>query len=104
MKGKRIYIAGKIGSLPFDEVTMKFNAAKAELILMGYDAVIPLEFAHDHGKSWAEYMLEDLSELNKCDGICLLPCWVDSPGAKIEHAFAIGSGKQVLIYEDLEVF
>jgi hypothetical protein len=104
MKKRKVYIAGKIGNLPFDQVQRKFEEAKLELIKMGYAHRIPLEFSHNHGRSWAEYMLEDLTELNKCDAICMLPCWEDSPGAKIEHDFAVGAGKHVLIYEDLQHF
>jgi len=101
---KKLYIAGKIGNLPFHQVQNKFGLAKEFLTSIGYDAVIPLEFTHNHGKTWAEYMIEDLTELNKCDGICMLPCWEDSPGAKIEHAFAVGAGKQVLMYSEMECF
>lgn len=104
MEKKKVYIAGKIGNLPFDEVESKFKKAKEELIKMGYDARIPIEFDHNHGKTWAEYMLEDLAELNKCDAICLLPCWETSPGARIERDFAYGAGKQVLNYKDMEYF
>lgn len=104
MKKKKAYIAGKIGNLPFDEVRLKFELAKQEMINHGWDAVIPLEFAHNHGRTWAEYMLEDLAELNKCDAVVLLPCWEDSPGARIERAFAYGAGKQVLLFDDIQYF
>jgi len=105
MKKKlKVYIAGKIGDIPFQEVEKKFKEAKKSLLSMGYDAVIPIEFTHNHGKTWAEYMIEDLTELNKCDGICMLPCWKDSPGARIEFNFAVGAKKQVLFYDGLEHF
>jgi hypothetical protein len=97
----KIYIAGKIGNLPEEEFTEKFEKAKYQLVDLGYEAVTPLDFEHNHGRTWAEYMLEDLAELNKCDAICLLPCWTDSPGASIERLFAYGARKDVFHFEDI---
>jgi hypothetical protein len=37
-------------------------------------------------------MLEDLRVLSQCQGIYMLEDWVKSPGAKIEHDFAIRMG------------
>lgn len=97
----KIYIAGKIGDLPVEDFTRKFESAKSQLVELGYDAVTPLDFEHNHGRTWAEYMLEDLRELSRCDAVCMLPCWEDSPGARIEIAFAYGARKEVFNFEDL---
>lgn len=101
MSKTKIYIAGKIGGLSESIFIPKFEQAKRKLIDLGYDAIIPTEFEHDHGHTWAEYMLEDLMFLSRCDAICLLPCWEDSPGARIEHQFAVGARKEVYHFNDL---
>lgn len=87
--------------MPVEQYTAKFEMAKEQLTALGYDAVTPLEFEHNHGRTWAEYMLEDLAELNKCDAICLLPCWKYSLGATTEFSFAKGAGKPVYKYEEI---
>lgn len=92
---KTIYIAGKIGDLPESVYTAYFQHAKRHLDAMGYTAVIPLDSPHDHDKTWASYMIEDLQTLIKCDEVAMLSNWRESPGAKIEHAFAQKMGKEI---------
>lgn len=84
----KYYISGKIGDLPFDEVKAKFEKAKEYLINNNCEPVSPIDLPHNHSKSWADYMIEDLVALKECEGIYMLRDWKDSPGAKIEHAFA----------------
>lgn len=91
-----IYIAGKIGNLPMVEVEATFQKAKEYLSHLGYKVVTPLDLPHNHDKSWSSYMIEDLQALIKADEVAMLPNWTDSPGAKIEHAFAQRMGKHIL--------
>jgi len=61
----------------------------------GHAVVNPLTLPHDHDKSWASYMMENLAALIQCDSIAMLPNWAESPGAKIEFAFAERMGKHI---------
>lgn len=92
----KVYISGKIGSLNPQDVYNKFKNAQLKFESCGCEVINPQDIAHDHDKSWASYMLEDLKALVPCDTIAMLPCWVDSPGAKIELAFAQRMGKKII--------
>jgi len=98
---KKIYIAGKIGGLPEPVFMYKFRAAERLFQSLGWDVVNPTTLPHNHDKSWSSYMLEDLNALAQCDACYFMDDWVDSPGAKIEHAFAVRAGKQI-IYQNVE--
>lgn len=41
-------------------------------------------------------MLLDLQELAKCDAICMLPDWIESPGAEVEFRFAKAIGLEIM--------
>jgi len=100
---KRVYISGKIGDLPFDQVTDKFNKAKVWVTVNGWgEPVSPIDLPHNHDKTWASYMIEDLIALKSCHACYMLSCWEDSPGAKIEHSFAQRMGLTI-IYESDEL-
>jgi hypothetical protein len=88
MSNPKCYIAGKIGNLQPHVYTTHFECGKRLAALHGYDPVSPLDLPHNHGRSWGEYMIEDLEALRKCQAIILLPTWTESPGARIEAAFA----------------
>ena len=100
---KSIYIAGKIGGLEKEVYEYKFALAQALLESSGWRVVNPIFLNHDHDKSWASYMLTDLQALAKCDAIYMLSDWVDSPGARIEHAFAVRAGKEIIYQNVMEV-
>lgn len=42
------------------------------------------ESPYVEGKTWEEYMIEDIQLLFGCKAICMLPNWKDSKGARIE--------------------
>ena len=81
---KKIYIAGKVSGLPIAEVSMKFGSAQQELETKGFKAVNPLRVVNDWKATWEEAMKKCIRALTECDAVYLLPCYVDSPGAKFE--------------------
>lgn len=91
----RIYIAGKITGLPFDEAQAKFNDAKEQLKNWGYEPVSPLD-NECVSECWCEQMMACLPMLLSCTGIHLLTNWTDSEGAKIELTFAMKKGMYVI--------
>lgn len=105
MKEYKVYISGKIGKLPPEEVEKNFRDAWNEFVnwpRWNFDSlwaclrsVSPLDLPHQHDKSWTSYMLEDLAALAGCDAILMCKNWRDSPGARIEHDFAHRAGLDV---------
>lgn len=93
---KKCYIAGKIGDLSEAEYRLNFDQAKQEVRALGYDPVSPVDLPHEHGKTWSDYMREDLIALLKCDSIYTLRNWRKSPGATIEINIALSVGINII--------
>ncbi len=93
---KRIYISGPITNAPnFKEA---FQKAEDALNAQGYEVVNPCKLPHDHGKSWAAYISEDLKALLKCPAIYMMQGWWGSLGACVELRAAKKIGLRI-IYE-----
>lgn len=94
MKGKKIYIAGKITGL--DDHKEKFAKAEEKLQEMG---AIPMNPAvMSGGFTHAEYLYICFAMIDICEGIYFLNNWTDSPGAKKEFGYATVKKKQ-MFYE-----
>lgn len=91
----KVYISGKIGDLPDEIYCSNFKVVADDWRRAGHEVVNPCELPHKHDRTWQAYMLKNLAELSKCDGIVMLSNWMDSPGAKIEHAWAWRMGLMV---------
>lgn len=85
---KKIYIAGKITGLPINQVLRKFASAQSEIEDLGFRAINPVAVVNDSSCDWNIAMKLCIRELIDCDGLVLLPCWIDSKGAKIERQLA----------------
>ncbi len=85
----KIYISGKITGLPIEEATALFTAAKILLEKQSHEVINPMELPHNHDKSWANYMREDIAALVTCDAIFMLDNWFESAGAQIELQLAV---------------
>ncbi len=97
--GKKIYIAGKITGLPYDDVVKKFKDAQIKLEKLGFEVFNPIEISpFVEGKTWDEYMAELLPVVEKCHIIYMLDNWIDSRGAKDERQRAIEK-KLVIVYQ-----
>lgn len=100
LKGKSVYISGKITGDPgFKE---KFQEWRERLVLSGAARVINpcrLLDAQEHAHTYEEYMEVDLMFVRRCEAILMLPCWVNSPGAQAEHALAVSLKKEVVYAE-----
>lgn len=95
IKKKYCYISGKITGLPVEEVMAKFEEAEKEVIKLGYMPINPTKNGVD-SKEWGDHMVEDIRNLNKCNGVYFLRDWEQSSGALIEHQFAVNSGKKMI--------
>lgn len=96
MTKPKIYVAGKIGGLSEQQYTELFKRGAAEAEALGYEAITPLDFPHDHDKSWQSYMKEDVTEMLKCDAVYALNNWRHSPGATIEIDIALKLGLNII--------
>ncbi|MCD8302566.1 MAG: DUF4406 domain-containing protein [Prevotellaceae bacterium] len=95
----KVYISGKISGVSFAKAYDKFLDAEKRLKSEGYDVVNPMTIKFPDEFGWADCILYDLKELQRCDAIYLLKDWEDSNGAKIEKSFADGIGLKIM-YEE----
>lgn len=93
---KKCYIAGKIGDLPEFEYKANFERAKKEVTLLGYVPVSPVDLPHQHGRTWSDYMREDIKALMDCEALFALKNWRNSTGARIEVETATSIGIHVI--------
>lgn len=92
---RRLYLAGPMSDLP--ELNFPaFHAEAARLRALGYTVINPAEINSDMAAEWIDCMCADIPQLISCDGIALLPGWMASKGARIEHSIARSLGKLVL--------
>lgn len=96
MEKKRYYIAGKIGKLPEEEWRRNFLYARNAVAAIGHEPVCPTQSPHEHERTWASYMKEDLAALLTCHGVYAQRNWKDSPGATIEVNLAKAIGMDII--------
>ena len=98
---KKVYISGRITGLP-EKLYMKYFAdAEHKLTRMGYKPYNPTKRGIVPGYKWEDYMKEDIKVLCDCDAIYLLPNWMDSRGAVMEHDIAKKLGIPTIeVYEE----
>lgn len=92
----KCYIAGYIGDLPEAVYKANFSRAKDEVRALGFEPVSPCDLPHCHGKTWCEYMREDLIALLTCQHVYALSNWRKSPGATIEINLALSVGIHII--------
>ena len=119
----KVYISGKIGEKVISKATrLKFARAEKMLRAKGYEVFNPTSenWQYHLRASWEKEkqfyqpytdgtmpdfygycLLRDLMALSVKDAIYMLGDFLDSKGAKAEHAFAIATGKQVYYADEL---
>lgn len=93
-----VYIAGKMNGLP-DKGVAAFAAAEKALKDCGLVVLNPAVLPN--GLPGNSYMPICLGMVDAADALVLLPGWEDSPGARLEKAYAEYQHKPVY---DLHVF
>jgi hypothetical protein len=91
-----IYLAGKMTGNP--NYREQFNAAADELTKAGFIVLNPA--SHPEGLTYETYMRIDTAMINECEGICLLPGWLESRGATYEKHRAEILGLNVFYFEE----
>lgn len=90
----KLYVAGRISDEK--DYVAKFAKACDEVRQMGCIPVNPCDLEHNHGKTWAEFMVSDIKAMLDCDGVYALRDWDRSRGATIEVELARSLGKQLV--------
>ena len=84
----KIYISGPITGMDNGNKEA-FDGMEHKLRDRGHDVVNPHSLPHNHGKTWNEYMREDLKAMLDCQGAVFLPGWNNSRGARVEYDLAL---------------
>lgn len=87
----KVYIAGKVSELDYNEVCKKFTLAEHCLIKHGHEAVNPMKLVKE-GTNWVAAMGICIDDMLKCEAVFLLPDWGDSTGARLEALIAERKG------------
>jgi hypothetical protein len=96
---KRIYISGPMTGLP-EHNYPAFNAAAQLLRADGFEVENPADNPEPACGSWAGYMRLALVQIARCEGVLLLPGWLDSKGARLELHIAQQLGLQIAHHTD----
>ena len=102
----KIYISGKISGMNRFRSKLLFRNAQRYLEGKGYEVINPwknqdIQDVVDMGGDYTAILLECLNVLGSCDAIYMLDNFMESRGAKAEHAFAIACGIKVYYCKEL---
>lgn len=95
MKKLKIYISGKITGNP--DYKAQFAAAAEHIRALGDIPLNPAELPQ--GMSPADYMRICFAMVDTADEVLMIyPEWQDSPGARLEKAYAEYIGKEIMFW------
>ena len=92
--GTRIYVSGQMTDN--DAWRTEFGSARQYLEELGHAGVLPTENGLPEDAPWGDHLKADLAVIDTCGAVLMLTNWKLSRGARIEHDYAIGTGKLVL--------
>lgn len=110
----KLYLAGPMTGIENLNFPL-FNAEAARLRSLGYEVINPAEINGGADEivacaamtpeqlkaHWRACMRRDIAELTLCDGIALLPGWLESKGARLEVHVAGQFDLQICMASDL---
>ena len=91
---KKIYIAGPVTGVEGYEGT--FAKAADDLRAKGYEPVNPVAPGLVEGWTYRDYINRGFQMLMECDGMLLLPGYMDSKGAALELHYALAVGMEII--------
>lgn len=94
----KVYISGPMTGY-HDFNVPAFNAAAFRLRQLGHDVLNPADGGTDAGKTWADYLRDDIALVVQADAVAVLRGWQESRGASLEVHIAHALGMTVLPIE-----
>lgn len=91
---RKIYIAGPVTGVEGYEET--FAKAADALRAKGYEPVNPVAPGLVEGYSYRDYINRGFQMLMECDGMLLLPGYMESKGAALELHYALAVGMEIM--------
>ena len=93
----KIYIAGPITGLDYEEAVPAFIAAAAMLETLGHEPLDPMTLVDQNEmRAWEDYILDGIEIiLNDAEALYMLDGWRESKGARLEHAVAESLGRPI---------
>jgi hypothetical protein len=79
----KVYVSGPMTGYP-DWNIPAFDVAATHLRTLGYEVLNPADAGADPGKTWDEYLRDDIVLVAQADAIAVLPGWELSRGARLE--------------------
>ena len=95
---KKVYISGRISSIPIEEARATFSNAKKDLESKGYEVFSPFDNGLPESAPWKDHMRRDLDVIFTVDELMMLPGWTASKGAQLEYALARGLDIPIAMY------
>ncbi len=98
IKGRHVYVAGKMTGLPVDDIFAKFNRVEGVLVSNGNAVLNPAVMWHlqdTDGFRKEQYLNICYAMIRECDTIVVLPCYADSEGANKEISYAESRGMDI---------
>lgn len=80
----RVYIAGKVTGLPYEEVQNNFHTIHNQLLKLSFKPVNPLVVVNDPKCEWTIAMRKCIEALMTCDAVFVQENYKDSQGAMLE--------------------
>lgn len=100
----RIYLSGKVTGLDYEHTVEKFQAAEDTIMgaYLNVEVVNPMKIV-PKGTIHEKAMNICLHKLEDCRVICMLPDWVDSTGARMEHHHATINNIIDISFDELNI-
>lgn len=96
-----IYISLPISGFPIDDAQARAIFASGVIESKGHSPINPFDFGEGDGKSYGQYLGEDITVLiDKADAVLFLSGWNGSRGCNLEFCAARIYGKQMFFHLD----
>ena len=84
---KKIYISGRVSSLPYDIAHRRFSKKEKELKDRGWKVINPMKYCCEVWPWWL-CMIVCVMQLLRCNTIYMMRGWTQSRGARLEYKIA----------------
>lgn len=91
----KVYIAGKITGLPPTVFKRRFGVAERVLAEQGFKPLNPVHIVPQN-LDYEDQMAICMRLVEIADVVYMLENWLESNGAKREHAYAMSLGKRII--------